>query len=243
MPEHEQDDRLAVRVGLRHRRGKPGPGHEPAEAGAGRRAGGRGGRRRHRGGAGAWRSRADARARRRRGAGGVRRCRAAGVAWRSPSSRCRSCATTLVIEQEGDDHHQDAEHGDLGDRVVVQGLPHEAGPAAGGRRQAAKNEGPNLPAPLGLRTLLRRWASTGGPQRDSPETDSQADCAGSQLERLSNKFEPCVTIAVTGDSTGEPAKAWSDRVARANRLPINRAAGAGSPAREAAPRPPAPARR
>jgi hypothetical protein len=47
-----------------------------------------------------------------------------------------------------------------------------------------------LPTPPGLRTLLRRWASTDEAASDLSETDSQASGAGSQLERLSNKFEP-----------------------------------------------------
>ena len=47
----------------------------------------------------------------------------------------------------------------------------------------------NLPTPLGLRTLLGRWASTDRPE-GRPEIDSQADCVGSQLERPSNKLEP-----------------------------------------------------
>src|SRR5439155_4722575 len=91
-------------------------------------------------------------------------------------------------EQEERHHHrQHREHGDLGDRVVVQGLSHDQ----------ALRAGSNLPTPLGLRTLTERWASTGCDPRDTPENDSQADCAGSQLERLSNKLEPSGTIPIT----------------------------------------------
>jgi hypothetical protein len=60
-----------------------------------------------------------------------------------------------------------------------------------------RKKGPNLPAPPGLRTLLRRWVSTSLTARGLLEIDPQADCVGSQLERLSNKLEPSMTIPVT----------------------------------------------
>ena len=196
MGEHEEDDRLAVRVGGGHRLGQPGARHELA----GRGGGGRG-----RNGCGPWRRRGG-RGRRRRGRGaGDGGSRRAGGWRRSGRGGRRSGAgrraTALVHhpgdEQEQDHHREHSERGDLNDRVLVQRLSHEIAPVTIPGRWTGKRKGPNLPTPLGLRTLLRRWASTGRAKSGSPETDSQANCAGSQLERLSNKLEPCVTIAVT----------------------------------------------
>src|SRR6476619_1729670 len=42
---------------------------------------------------------------------------------------------------------------------------------------------------------MNRWVSTGEPARSTPETDSQAECVGSQLGRLANEFEPGITIS------------------------------------------------
>ena len=99
-------------------------------------------------------------------------------------------------EQKRDDDREPAEQPDLDDGVVVDRLSHARLPATRVGLWIGKRKGPNLPTPLGSRTLLRRWASAGPVPRDLPDTDSQADCAGSQLERLSNKLEPSLTIAV-----------------------------------------------
>lgn len=41
---------------------------------------------------------------------------------------------------------------------------------------------------------MNRWVSTVCAARDAVEIDSQADCVGSQYERLSNKLEPSVSL-------------------------------------------------
>src|SRR5204863_7614951 len=106
-------------------------------------------------------------------------------------------------KEDTDDDSEASQQRDQHDRVVFDRLSHARPPVTDpglwtGTRSARSGtkRGPSLPTPLGLRTLLRRWASTGPAPRGPPETDSQADCAGSQLERLSNKLEPSLTIAV-----------------------------------------------
>ena len=164
VPEHEQDDRLVVRVGLDHRRGKPGPGDEladrrrrpPAGGGAGavaRRAAPR--RSRWLGGVVA--GRAASRRRRRRSA--PRRGRSG---WRSSPLEPLS-ATTRVSSRKATTTARTPSTAiwttGLSFRAFLTSM---APPRAAAARP--KEEGPNLPTPLGLRTLLRRWASTGGPQ-------------------------------------------------------------------------------
>ena len=63
--------------------------------------------------------------------------------------------------------------------------------------EAAKNEGPNLPTPPGLRTLLRRWASTDGPNVAHRKSTPKPIVLAHNWSGYRTEFEPCVTIAVT----------------------------------------------
>ena len=179
VPEHEQDDRLVVRVGpspparearARPRTPPPSPGRRLPPPAGGTVVGPAtaaepvlGGCRvdpRARGGRRAAAGVSPAQAPRPAGGGSVRR-------------RAAARGTPLLISRKADDHAPGRRAPQiwatgLSFRALLTGRPlPRAAPA-----RPQENEGPNLPAPPGLRTLLRRWASTDGPTCGPPEIDS-----------------------------------------------------------------------
>src|SRR3954447_21387657 len=150
-PDHEQDHNLVLVVGLYDRRRQTRAGDEPARGrdGARRSCRGRGRRRIWCGGGRAGGGRGG-----RMSGGAGRRDRRRGVARGRRGRALRALVGHPGDQQEPDQQRERQEGADLDDRIVVERLSHgRPHPVAGNGRK----KGPNLPVPLGLRTLLRRW--------------------------------------------------------------------------------------
>ena len=164
MPEHEQDHRLVVRVGLRPPAREARARPRTRRRGAGDRAGGRGGR-----GAAAAEPALGAVVADGTGVAASRRrwcppvAAAAGAALEVGAESLPPLLwTILVISRKPTITASTPSTAiwatGLSFRAFLTSWPRRGRPPPG-----RKNEGPNLPTPLGLRTLLRRWASTGEP--------------------------------------------------------------------------------